>query len=319
MSAMAARVRSAKRTRAAVHAQGGQVEGDGRAGDASGGAAPEALGLELLEGARVVVVELDERVAGRADRLVGHRATGRVHAARPPRVAVWMPTAEMERGCDHRLDARRLGGVAPEDVGDLRVGLDGQALGRLAVAGEAEVHARDAHVGSVGPAGQQGRDVVIDEGHDELVHVEEGQPLDGRPVEAQGMRVGIHLAAGQRPVHQRQQAVVDPRLDDLVEGIAAAVVVDEEVLHPEGMVVGQPLLEVGRLVADDDDDAEPQARCREQGPLADDVGGCAALALATGSSTRRLRPRPQAPQRSGADVPAWAVAAGRPGRAPRPP
>ncbi len=133
-------------------------------------------------------------------------------------------------------------------------------------------------------------------GHHELVHVEEGQPVDGRPVEAQSMRVGVQLPAGQGPVHQRQQPVVDPRLDDLVQGIATAVVVDEEVLHAEGVVVGQPLLEVRRLITDDDDDGEPQAGRREQGPLADDVGRCAALALTAGSGTRRLRPRPKAPQ-----------------------
>ena len=49
-----------------VHAERGQVEGDGRTSDAAGGRSPETLGLELLERAGVVVVELDELPAGLA-------------------------------------------------------------------------------------------------------------------------------------------------------------------------------------------------------------------------------------------------------------
>ena len=75
--------------------------------------------------------------------------------------------------------------------------------------------------------------------------------LDRGAVEAQRMRVGVELPARQRPVHERHEAVVDPRLDDLVERVATAVVVQEDVLHAEGTVIGQPLLQVGRLVADD--------------------------------------------------------------------
>ena len=46
---------------------------------------------------------------------------------------------------------------------------------------EAEVHARDAHVGGIGQARQQRGDVVIDERHHELVDVEEGQPSTEGP------------------------------------------------------------------------------------------------------------------------------------------
>ena len=54
--------------RARVLAQDGEVERDRRAREAAGGAAPEALGLELLERARVVVVHLGEVAGARPDR-----------------------------------------------------------------------------------------------------------------------------------------------------------------------------------------------------------------------------------------------------------
>ncbi len=140
------------------------------------------------------------------------------------------------------------------------------------MARETEVDARDAYVRGIGPARQQRGDVVVHERDHELVDIEESQPVDRGPEETQGVGIGVDLATRQGPVQQRHQTVVEPRLDDFVQLVGAAVVVDEEMPHPESVVIGQPLGQVGRFVADDDDDAELQARRRQQGSLADDVG-----------------------------------------------
>ncbi len=262
-----------------VRAQRRQVEGDGRAIDTAGARAPHALGLELLERARVVMVELDEVPAGSAHGPAGHRL-----AIGPARVVGDGGGVDAHRRdggwLQDGLDARRLGRVTAKDVGDLGVGLHGQGIGWRAVSTEAEVDPGDAHVGGITETSQDRGDIVVDERDHEFIHIEEGQPRERRTVEAQGVGVGVDLPPGQGPVDQCHQTVVDPRLDDLVQSVGAAVVVDEEVADAERVMVRQPLGQVRRLVADDDHDAEPEARRRQQRALAGDVrrGGAVALA-----------------------------------------
>ena len=68
-------------------------------------------------------------------------------------------------------------GVEVEDVGDLRVGVDGQAGRAAAMARVAELEARHADDRRLGEARQEGGDVVVDERHEEFVDVVVGQPV----------------------------------------------------------------------------------------------------------------------------------------------
>ena len=82
-----------------------------------------------------------------------------------------------------------------------------------------------------------------------------------------------------------------------MQPISAAVVVDEEVVHPQREVVGQPFIEVVRLVLDDGHDGQAQRWAVEQRSPAPDVGRLGAqhlarrLALAAGCLWRRVRGR----------------------------
>jgi hypothetical protein len=80
------------------------------------------------------------------------------------------------------------------------------------------------------------------------------------------------LTSTHGPMDDGSEAMIDVALDDLVEIIVAAVVIDEEVLNAEGEVVREPFLEIGPFVANDDDHAQLEAGRGHERALPDDVG-----------------------------------------------
>ncbi len=89
------------------------------------------------------------------------------------------------------------------------------------------------------------------------------------------------------------EPVVLVALQERGAAVRAAVVVDDEVVHAQRGVIGDPLLEVVGLVLDDADDDDAEGGAAQERSAARDVGRLGALhaAAATGRSRHRRRCR----------------------------
>ena len=199
-----------------------------------------------------------------------------------------MPTAETAAGLDDGLHAET-GAMGPGRT-RRRPRCRCRSSGRQAACDDPRTRSplADADVRRVREAVEERGEVVVDERYEELVHVDERQPVDRRAEEAEGVRIRIDLATRERPVDERQEAVVAMALDDLREVVIAPVVIEEDVVDAERDVIAEPLLQVRRLVADDDDDPEAQPRRCDERALAQDIARCRPLRLAGRASRSRL-------------------------------
>ena len=112
------------------------------------------------------------------------------------------------------------------------------------MAGEAELLAADEDLARVREAAQDRRHGFVPCRHEELVDVDVGQPLGRRAEEAQRVVVGVALEATHREAHERHEAAVQVALEQALDAIGAAVVIEEEVLHADRDVMAEPLLDV---------------------------------------------------------------------------
>ena len=150
MCASVACVRSTNRRALSSSRRTGRSNGMAGRGSRPVALPRNALRLELLERARVVVVDLGQVTRRRcAPSVSGTGCSSRRAIGTSASVAVWMPTAETPRDWTTVFTRGGSGGVPTEHVGDPGVGVDRQARRRAAMAREPEVHSRDADVGRV--------------------------------------------------------------------------------------------------------------------------------------------------------------------------
>jgi hypothetical protein len=220
--------------------------GQGLAGAAVGLAARDLLG-EF--GARLGEIMIDPHVGGDRpglDPAFGRGLAGAVDGASRSRLAMVHADEGYRFGADDRLGLGVRLGAAVDII------LDDEAFRLRVMAGTAEMDPGQQHlvhrrVERAQPVG----DRLARRRLDELVDVDDRHPRAVAPEDVDRMVIGGELAGIFRPVDQGR-AALDQIIGQYLPGaVAAAIVVDIDMLDPLQQVIFDPLRQIGGLVLDD--------------------------------------------------------------------